>query len=46
MGKLLLVVVAVVLVVIVGGLVFLTFWDIPAPQAHSEHVIPDAKLPK
>jgi hypothetical protein len=46
MAKFLLIVVAVVVVVIVAGLVFLTFWDIPAPSAHTEHVIPDAKLPK
>lgn len=46
MAKLLLIVFAIVAVLIVGGIAFLMIWDIPAPVAHSERVIPDARLPK
>lgn len=46
MAKLLLIVIAILAVVIVGGSAFLMIRDIPAPVAHSEHVIPDARLPK
>ena len=39
---------AVVLLVVVsiGGAAFLMVWDIPAPSARVERVIPDARLPK
>jgi len=45
MGKLVLIAVALLAVVIAGGVGFLSMWDIPAPSAHVEHVIPDARLP-
>jgi hypothetical protein len=34
----------VLLVVIVGGLIFLSTWDIPAPSARIEKVIPNDRL--
>lgn len=36
----------VLVLAIVGGLVFLAMWDIPAPTARVEKVIPDDRLPK
>lgn len=44
MGKIVLIGVAVLAVVIVGGVGVLSMWDIPAPNTHVEHVIPDARL--
>ena len=32
-------------VVIAGGAVFLVTWDIPAPRANIEKVLPDARFP-
>jgi hypothetical protein len=46
MAKFALIAAAVLVVVIVGALGTLMFWNIPAPSARVEHVIPDAKLPK
>lgn len=46
MGKLALAAVALVVVVLVAGGVFLAFWDIPAPSAPVQKVIPDARFPK
>jgi hypothetical protein len=46
MGKLLLIFVALVVVVILGGGAFLMVWDIPAPTARVEKVIPDARFPR
>lgn len=46
MGKLVLVTLVVVFVLLVGGGVFLSVWDIPAPSAPVEKVIPDARFPK
>jgi hypothetical protein len=45
MGKLVLISLALVAAVIVGGVGFLMVWDIPAPSAHVERVIPDARFP-
>jgi len=45
MGKWLLIVVALIGVIILGGGAFLMVWDIPAPTARVEKVIPDARLP-
>jgi hypothetical protein len=45
MGKIVLIGVGVLVLAVVGGLGFLMVWDIPAPTAHVERVIPDAKLP-
>lgn len=36
----------VLALLIVGGLAFLAVWDIPAPTARVEKVIPDERLPK
>lgn len=46
MGKILLVVGAVLLVVILGGGAFLMLWNVPAPVARVERVIPDARFPR
>jgi hypothetical protein len=46
MAKLLLATLVVIVVILVGGGVFLATWDIPAPTAPVEKVIPDARLPK
>jgi hypothetical protein len=46
MGRFLLIVVALVVVILVGGTVFLMFWNIPAPTTHVEKVIPDARFPR
>lgn len=46
MGKLLLILAAVVVVIILGGGAFLMVWDIPAPTARVEKVIPDARFPR
>ncbi len=40
------VVVLAVLVVMVGGAVFLATWDIPAPTASVEKVIPNDRFPR
>ena len=46
MGKVLLGLLAVVVLAVVGGLAWLAFWDIPAPNQPIERVIPDARFPK
>jgi hypothetical protein len=46
MGKMVLIGVALVVVVIAGGVGFLAVWDMPAPTAPVEHVIPDARFPR
>ena len=46
MSHLLRILLIVLALVIVGGLVFLAMWDIPAPTARVEKVIPDERLPK
>jgi hypothetical protein len=46
MGKFVLIAGALVAVLVVGGATFLMVWDIPAPDARVERVIPDARLPK
>ena len=38
--------VAVIVVVVVGGAVFLSTWDIPAPNQQVEKVIPDDRFPR
>jgi hypothetical protein len=38
--------VALLVVMSIGGAAFLMVWDIPAPSARVERVIPDARLPK
>jgi len=46
MGKVLLVVTLIVVIGLLGGGLFLAFWDIPAPTAKVEKVLPDARFPK
>ncbi len=46
MGKFFLILVALVVVIVVGGGAFLMFWNIPAPTARVEKVIPDARFPR
>ena len=49
MGKIVLIgvgLLVVVAVAVAGGVGFLSMWDIPAPAAHVEHVIPDARFPR
>jgi hypothetical protein len=44
--KVILVLVVVAAVGLLGGGAFLAFWDIPAPTAKVEKVLPDARFPK
>ncbi len=46
MSKLFLTVVALLVLIIVGGGAFLMLWNIPAPTARVEKVIPDARFPR
>jgi small neutral amino acid transporter SnatA (MarC family) len=46
MGKFVLIALAALVVIVVCGAGVLMVWDIPAPSARVERVIPDAKLPK
>lgn len=46
MGKVVLVALAVVVIAVAGGLTWLAFYDIPAPNQPIERVLPDAKFPK
>jgi len=46
MGKIAGILLVVVLLVLVGGGVFLASFDLPAPTARVEKVIPDDHLPK
>ena len=46
MGKFVLILAAVIGVVVIGGAGFLLIWDIPAPKARVERVIPDQRFPR
>jgi hypothetical protein len=46
MAKIILATLLVLVVLLVGGFAFLAFWDIPAPTAPVEKVIPDARFSK
>jgi cell division septal protein FtsQ len=46
MGKVVMIAVALVVLVLVGGGVYLAFWDIPAPQTPVEKVIPSDRFPR
>ncbi len=46
MSHLLRILLIILALTLVGGLVFLAMWDIPAPSARIEKVIPDERLPK
>jgi hypothetical protein len=38
--------VVLLLVLVLGGTVFLATWEIPAPTARVERVVPDDKFPR
>ncbi len=46
MRKFILIAAAVVVVIVVGGAAALMLWDVPAPTAKVERVIPDARFPR
>lgn len=46
MNRFLLILLALIILVLVGGTVFLMFWNIPAPTQRVEHPIPDARFPR
>jgi uncharacterized membrane protein len=46
MGKFILIVFALLLISGLAGAVVLMFWDIPAPTARVERIIPDARFPR
>lgn len=46
MGKLAFIFAALVVVIVIGGGAFLMLWDISAPTARVEKVIPDARFPR
>ena len=46
MGKVVLVLLAVAVLAAIGGLTWLAFLDIPAPNQPIERVLPDARFPK
>jgi len=46
MGKFILITFAVLLVAGSAAAVVLMFWDIPAPTARVERIIPDARFPR
>jgi hypothetical protein len=46
MGKFILIVFLILLVAAAAGAVVLMFWDVPAPTARVERIIPDARFPR
>jgi hypothetical protein len=46
MGKFVMVAVALVVLVLIGGGVYLAFWDIPAPKTPVEKVLPNDRFPR
>ena len=46
MSKLLRALVILLVVVVLGGVGFLVTWDIPAPTARQEVVLPDERFPR
>ena len=46
MGRVTLLVVIVFVVAVLGGCLFLAYWDIPVPSMRVEKVLPDARFPK
>jgi len=46
MGKAAIVLIVVVVLAVAGGLVALSYWDIPAPTSRVDKVLPDARFPK
>ncbi len=46
MNKLSYLMIATVLLILVGGVVFLATWEMPAPSGVVEKVIPDDRFPR
>ena len=46
MGKITIAFVLVVALLLIGGVIFLTLWNPPAPSVPVEKVLPDALFPK
>ena len=46
MKKISVIVVGIVLLAVAGGGIFLATWDIPAPVADIEKVVPDDRFPR
>jgi hypothetical protein len=46
MGKITIAFVLVIALLLIGGGIFLTLWNPPAPSAPVEKVLPDARFPK
>jgi hypothetical protein len=46
MGKLTIGIVVLIVLVALGGAVFLTLWNPPAPSVPVEKVLPNARFPK
>lgn len=46
MGKFLTYLTLLIIIGLVGGGLFLSFWDIPAPTAKVEKVLPNDRFPK
>ena len=46
MGKLALVLIAVIVLGLLGGGLFLAYYNFPAPSTTVEKVLPDARFPK
>lgn len=46
MGKVTVLAIVVLAVAVLGGCVFLAYWDFPAPSSRVEKVLPDARFPK
>ena len=46
MGRITISLVIVLVLAVLGGCLFLAFWDFPAPSIPVEKVLPDARFPK
>jgi hypothetical protein len=46
MGRVTLLVVIVFVLAVIGGGLFLAYWDLPVPSTPVEKVLPDARFPK
>jgi hypothetical protein len=46
MGKVTLVLIVAMVLAVIGGCLFLAYWDIPVPSTQVEKVLPDARFPK
>jgi hypothetical protein len=46
MGRVIFLVVMVFALAVVGGGLFLAYWDFPVPSTPVEKVLPDARFPK